>query len=271
MKVLCSTGALGGKGNFPSCEMIVSAFDKMEVDGYELLVTSNWKEESENWCKTLKEAQISIPIVHFSKKIGDNLVKDEKGSNEIAIEIFDRNCHYAEILNVRQIVLHLWGWPDMNFSKVLEGYKELISISKTYGIEILVEMIPCREESLLKRMDQVLNVNPMCRFTLDSRFLKHQGLEKKIFMVDDLWKYNRVAHVHISDCLMGEDGVVKISPILFQGEGIIDFPELFSNLLARNYNNYITIESVAFNDNNKCIEFDKLNSCAKMIREVWKD
>lgn len=270
MKILCSTGALGGKGNFPSCEFMISAFDKIEADGYELLITSNWKEQAEEWCEILKQTEISIPIMHFSKKIGDNLIKGGKEDVDKAIEIFTKNCNYANILNIKQIVLHLWGWPDVNFNEVLCGYQELIKIGKSFDIEILVEMIPCKEETLLTRMDQVLNANPTCRFTLDSRFLKHQKLEEQIFDNDDLWKNNRIAHVHISDCLVGEDGIVKISPILFPGEGVIDFSLFFNNLMKRNYDNYITIESMAYNEKIKSIEFQKLNAGIKKIRDMWR-
>lgn len=177
MKVLCSTGVLGGRENLPSCDSIIASYKKIEAYGYELLISSNWKEDSEKWCEQLKESEIPIPIMHFSKKIGDNLVKGDTDSFNNAISIFTQNCKYAHILNIQQIVLHLWGWPDLNFQTVMKGYKELISISKLYGIEILVEMIPCKEESLLKRLDQVLNENPHCRFTLDSRFIRHQSLE----------------------------------------------------------------------------------------------
>ena len=270
MKVLCSTGALGGKGNLPDCEKLIELYTKINLDGYELLISSNWKEQSRDWCLQLEKSQINIPMIHFSKKIGDNFSKCEESNIKMATEIFESNCKIAQMLSVSKCVLHLWGWPDTNFDKTIREYLNICEIAKNYNIEILIELVPCKEMDMLSKVEALLSLNPKCRFTLDTRFLCYQGLLDEIFEYKRIWENNSVAHIHVSDCIKDEDGNVLISPILHPNDGIINFEKFITNLKIKGYDGYITIESLAWDKENNRIDLDKLNSTIEYIKSIWE-
>jgi hypothetical protein len=88
-------------------------------------------------------------------------------------------------------VLHLWGYPDSNFDYIIRGYVQAVDICGEYGIEALAETLPHGSRPITDWMMRLIEVNPGCRFTIDSRHLCWNGMEKAIFSEDRLWRENR--------------------------------------------------------------------------------
>lgn len=263
--ILCSTGAFNRKELSADIPKLISLYPQLMCDGYELLLSSHWTEEQAAQCLSLTEAGIIIPVVHLSKKIGRCLSSGSEDSLKEAYKILHMNCRILQALQVKQAVVHLWGFPDSCFDYVLRGYKEAVSMCASYGIEPLAETLPCSERPLPERMRQLAEANPGCRFTLDSRHLRYNDLTESIFNEDWLWNEKRAAHVHISDCSIDSEGRVQIKP-LHPGEGAIDFKAFFKNLSEKKYNDYITLESTAELINGE-ISTAKVKASLLQIRE----
>lgn len=266
IKVLCSTGALSAKNNIADDRRIVESYDKLDCDGYEVMIACAWKDSvrAEEWAKRIANSKIYSPVVHFNKHIGSKLSEGTNEAMSWALDEVIRNCELANIMDATKAVLHMWGWPDNNFDVVLKGYKEALQICKHYNIELLVELIPCCNESLMNRVNSILKINPHAKFTLDTRLICYHDMVESIFDESILWDGNHISHVHISDCCLGTDGRSKIQPILHPGEGIIDFNKFFMNLDKKKYKGFITIESPAQFVDGK-IDLNSINRTSQLL------
>jgi sugar phosphate isomerase/epimerase len=267
--ILCSTGVFNRKELSADVNELISIYPKLCCDGYELMLSGHWIKEQVAQCTDFIKAGVKINLAHLSKRIGSCFSSGSEESLSEAYDILHMNSTLLSSINVTQAVIHLWGYPDSNFDYVLKGYKEAVSICASYGIEILAETLPCREKPVFERMKQLADINPSCRYTIDTRHLKYNDLTERIFEENWLWSENRVAHVHISDCKLDDKGKTMIEP-LHPGEGIIDFSKFFKNLSLKCYSNYITLESPAERLSNK-IDLTKVNSSLIQIRKYCEE
>ena len=260
-RVIYSTGVLSKKGLMADANKIIRFYQNTRVP-LELLIASNWKEQSLQWCDQLKAENVEVDIIHLNKRIGDLFSKGDFAAGRAE---FERNIHICKYMDITHCVLHLWGWPDNNFEKILNEYKNIVEYSEKLGIELLVETIPCGDGAynIEKKIESLIYCNPTAKFTLDTRFLCFNQYIDEVFNFAALWEEDRVEHVHISDCLYAD----QITPILFPGEGVIDFPKFFSNLAAKGYNGEISIESLAIDDVGN-IRYEKLKKAKIYIEEL---
>lgn len=268
MKILCSTGAMGGYGFMPEAEHISDMLGLLDADGMELMLSWLWARTGYPWYEKLRPHVGRIMTTHLQKSIGGafssgDTEKEKEGLRQLRLDVEGTGK-----LGVKRAVLHLWGWPDSNFSSTMRLYKESLKIAADNGVELLVETLPCIEATLMDRMHKVADVNPDVHFTADCRMLCHQSFEKAIFDEKWLWDEGRITHVHVSDCLPGEDGKIGIHPILHPGEGVIDFPAFMGALKEKGYDGCVTLESPGYVRETRSVRIDKVNASLRYIKQL---
>ena len=273
MKIICSTGAIGGAmigrgGYMPDADSVREIYPLLQADGIELMLSRRWVTEEYDWPNLFAELLPQIATVHLQKGIGESYSSPDKATVQDGFAQLKKDLEGTSKLGVTKGVMHLWGWPDTCFDQTMDMLKESVKMADDYGVELLVETLPCREDTLLHRLERVVEVYPKCRFTADCRMLRHQNFDQEIFNTDWLWDEGRIAHIHVSDCFMGTDGIVAIHPILHPGDGIIDFPAFFSGLRRRGYDGTVTIESASYNGDTKTVELEKLNASLRYLRKL---
>ncbi len=247
LHVLCSTGALGYQPNLLNSGWLRSLAPAIACEGYELMIYSQWKAEDARESPLLRDGNVRFPIVHLSKRLGERYGEGTPESISSGHALLRDNCALAQAMGTARAVLHLWGLPhsDDNFSAALYALGEALDIAQEYGVELLVETLPCRSVPLMERLRQIVQAHPRCRFTADTRLLHSAGALYALLEADWLWEGGHIAHVHVSDCALGEDGRPAFHPILQPGEGVIDFAAFFAGLRRRGYRGSVTLESPA--------------------------
>ena len=72
-KILCSTGALLGRPNKRDYNLLKDFSDRLNCDGYELLVYDTWFPEVDKLIETVKSFNLFIPVVHCEKAVSEKL------------------------------------------------------------------------------------------------------------------------------------------------------------------------------------------------------
>ena len=195
------------------------------------------------------------------------------------------NCWLGSRIGTRVLVLHLWGWPELdnNLDNNLERLRECIDIAARHGIELAIETIPCRRSDPLSNVHRAVQRDGRSRIALDTEFLaKHQQIEtvflehsiatggeqiETVFTTDWLWQKSLVRHAHIKD-YDGEgfspDGRRRY---LHPGEGGIDFARFFAGLKQHNFAGTISLEAPAI-DQGGHVDLARLRASLASLRQM---
>lgn len=266
-KVLCSTGAFIGRVNNRDHKLIVENASKINCDGFELMMYSTgWIERIDEIVSDLCESKINFVSMHMNKNIGELISRNENGDIDEAIRIFEANCKVASELNIKLLVLHLWGGhpSDKHIDVNLKIYENLLDISNKYGLLLTVENIVCNTYNALihmKKLHEMYLGN--IKFTIDTRQAEFHKLLDETCNSNFLWDNNLVSHIHISDYKGGYMEWEKLNPVLAPGQGNIDFDKFFEFLKSVNYSKTLTLESPVMSENG--IDIEKLNKSLAFI------
>ena len=247
LHVLCSTGALGYQPDLLTSGWLKALAPAIACDGFELMIYSQWKAEDARESPLLRDGNVRFPAAHLSKRLGERYGEGTPDSIASGHALLRDNCELAHTMGAARAVLHLWGLPhsDDRFGAALDTLGEALDIAQEFGVELLVETLPCRSAPLMERLLQIAQAYPRCRFTADTRLLHSAGALNALLDADWLWDGGHIAHVHISDCALDEDGRPASHPILQPGQGVIDFTAFFAGLRRRGYRGSVTLESPA--------------------------
>lgn len=266
-KVLCSTGAFIGRVNNRDHKLIVENASKINCDGFELMMYSTgWIERIDEIVSDLCESKINFVSMHMNKNIGELISRNENGDIDEAIRIFEANCKVASELNIKLLVLHLWGGhpSDKHIDVNLKIYKNLLDISNKYGLLLTVENIVCNTYNALIHMKKLHEMYPgNIKFTIDTRQAEFHKLLDETCNSNFLWDNNLVSHIHISDYKGGYMEWEKLNPVLAPGQGNIDFDKFFEFLKSVNYSKTLTLESPVMSESG--IDIEKLNKSLAFI------
>lgn len=268
-QVLCSTGTLIGRPNNRDYNLIYPLSGKLECDGFEFMMYDTWYDQVSDIVGKLLEWDLTIPVMHCEKRIGEKISIGGTDNLSVALNLFEINCQMADKLNARKLVIHLWDGKtsDWHFKNNLDTYRELAKIAESYNLELLVENVVCGNKNPMKRWCELAKKYPQVHFVFDTKMAAfHSELEllyKKEYTW--LWKDNHIRHYHVNDYAGGykEWEKLKTLPV---GDGNIDFKKFFSFIKHINYNDTFTIEATAFNKAG-IIDTDMLNRCFKTVRE----
>lgn len=285
-EILCSTGALLGKGNNRDYRLLEKLAGQLQCDGYEFMMYSSWYEEWEALAGYLADLGLHMPVLHADKRIGETISQDgaddmqsEENGTEVhseayntALEKFRINCELARRIGSGSLVLHLWGGmaSDQHFEHNLKAYSELRDIADGYGLELLVENVVCNRENPLKHLCQLAEEYSEIGFVWDTKMAAFHQEETLLYRQEYawLWQQGHIRHYHVNDYGGGymDWGSTIGRAVLPMGAGHIDFDAFFRHIRHTGYDGSFTVEATAFSEDG-FVDVEMLNQCFKRIRQ----
>src|SRR5438876_8057228 len=158
IELLCSTGTFSRDPDYTDYRMILEYGPQLEVDGLELLFYPGWYPQLEDIARDLHQSGLKFPVIHTEKNIGVALGKTQDDERAKGVHWLKENCRLGSRLGSRVLVLHLWGWPDLddNLDNNLERLHECIDMAAGYNIELAIETIPCRRADPLSNIQRAV-------------------------------------------------------------------------------------------------------------------
>lgn len=247
MQLLCSTGAFGRSPDYVDYSAALRYGSQLDVDGLELLFYPMWYGQIGDIARTLRQSNLHFPVMHAEKNIGVALGKSDEIERTQGIQWLSENCRLAHLLGTQVLVLHLWGWPELddNLENNLSLLSQCLDIAGQHGVTLAIETIPCRLATPLGNVQSAIERDNRCDVALDTEFLAQAHQLDEVFTAAWLWSSQRVQHIHIKDFdgnPFAPDGRRRY---LHPGEGTINFVRFFERLKERRYDGYISLESPA--------------------------
>lgn len=273
----CSTGAIIGRVNGYDYHHILRVMPplcgKVPLDGLELMMLPAYLDKLPEMARDFAAAGLRFPIIHADKDVGTLLSTSAAQADpalcEKALALWERNCEMGQRIDAKQIVLHLWGGldSDAHLAGNLSNLDALRRTAAAYGLEVLIENVPCTTADPITNLTAIHTAFPDQRYVFDTRFASfHRQLES---LTATPWLIgDRLAHIHISDLRDGADrDFTRLRPILHPGEGGIDFPALLADLTARGYTGTVTLESPVMSEAG--IDDAKLGTSLRLLRSLF--
>ncbi len=259
-EIYLSTGCFTGRINGRDPHLLSRYFDKINCDGFELMIYDDFYPNMDDIAKEYVSLGIRIPVLHMNKRIGDLCSTSGQSAFDEALALTKRDLDTAAALGAEKCVLHPWGIPDSDShpEMIYERILILLDLGKKYGIEILPENCVCMHRTPLENLRQMLSGGDL-RVCMDTRAAAFHG------QVEETLKEllpGRIGHFHIID-FAGTPGDWEARKTIPQpGEGDIDWKSFFALLKAARYRGSLTMESshmlpdgVACDVFNRSIEF----------------
>lgn len=263
--ILCSTGALLGKANHRNYRLLEPLSKQLRCDGFEFMMYSSWYEEAEELVESIQAMQISVPIMHCEKHIGEAV---GKGELEEAYRRFALNCDIAKKIAADKMVVHLWDGitSDAHFANNMTAYRYLREIAEKYGVDVLVENVVCNHENPMKHWCELRNEYPDIHFVFDTKMAAFHGQLEWLYEKEYewLWREKHICHYHVNDY---GGGVMEWSKLrtLPVGRGNVDFESFFGFIHRIGYQGTFTVEATAI-DGDGNIDVEMLNEQFAYIR-----
>lgn len=269
-RLLCSTGALSRFPDLTDQARIIAALPDLRADGFEILVYDSWYGTLERMAQLLLDLDLRYPAIHAEKEIGPLLATGAREDRDEAMRRWRLNCVFAQSIDARIAVLHLWGLPcaDDCLDRQLACLPDLLDLADEYGVVLACETIPCRAHDPLSNVAAAVRRDPRTRVALDTEFLAMHGQLDDALAADWLWgRPDLVRQLHIKDYdrqATNGDGQRRY---LHPGEGAIDFPWFFRQLDERGFSGNVSLEAPAMRGGEE-IDVAKVNASLDRIR-TW--
>ncbi len=269
MQLLCSTGAFSRFPDFVDYRAALRYGPQLDVDGLELMFYATWYSAIEDIAGSLQTSNLHFPVMHAEKNIGVALGKPSEEEREQGVQWLAENSRLASLLGTRILVLHLWGWPQLDdaLENNLTSLSRCLDITEHYGLTLAIETIPGRHLSPLSNVRCAIERDNRSHVALDTEFLAQANQLDEVFTSTWLWPSQRVQHIHIKDFdehPFSSDGKRRY---LHPGEGIIDFAHFFERLKACNYDGYVSLESPAI-DMNGLVDIKRIQESLRFIEKL---
>ncbi len=271
MQLLCSTGAFGRSPDYVDYHAAVRYGSQLDVDGLELMFYAIWYAQIDDIAHTLLQSDLRFPVMHAEKNIGVALGKSDAKERERGVQWLAENCRLASLLGTEILVLHLWGWPELDdqLENNLASLSQCLDITEQYGLMLAIETIPCRRADPLRNVQHAVEQDNRCHVALDTEFLAQSNQLDEVFTSPWLWSPHRVQHLHIKDF----DGH-SFTPdarrrYLHPGEGNINFAHFFERLKQHNYDGYVSLESPAI-DMNGLVHIKRLQESLQFVKKLME-
>lgn len=287
-KIYCSTGALLGRPNKRDYRLLPGFAERLECDGFELMIYDSWYPEADEMINTVKGYGLSFPVAHcdkfLSEKLAGGLVTYENGAYEYremtpeedkmnlskAVEDFKLNLRIANGLGADKMVFHLWNGliSDRNIERNVERFALLRDMAREAGVLLMVENVICNTHDPMYDMKLVHESYPDACYVYDTKMAEFHGQTLDLFKPEWEWmvRDGHIKHLHINDYSGGikDWGNLGVLPV---GKGHVDFDTFFRKLSAYAYDGDMTVEATAF-DKTGAVDLDMLNKCFAAIREI---
>jgi sugar phosphate isomerase/epimerase len=272
MRLLCSTGTFSRSPDYTTYQQVLRyapffVTDK-GVEGFELLFYSSWYPHLDQIAHDLEQSGLKFPVMHAEKNIGTALGNPQPEQREQAIAWLVENCRLGQLLGAKLLVLHLWGWPELddNLENNLQLLSTCLDVASEHGIALAIETVPARHAKPLSNIQRALTQDERCYVALDTEFLALTEQLDEVFELEELWQRKRVCHVHIKD-FDGQTFLPNGRRYLHPGEGSIDFKRFFARLKKRGFDGYVSLEASALNREG-WVDIEKLHESLRFVREM---
>ncbi|MBE5959086.1 MAG: sugar phosphate isomerase/epimerase [Lachnospiraceae bacterium] len=265
MKILISGGAFITRANQMNYRLMKEIVPTLDCDGIEFMMSRGWYDNVDDLIECLKELDTYIPIMHFDKNLGENLVIE---GIENVIDKFETNCRIAKSIGAKKAVLHLWDGQtsDQHIEKNIEAYRVFRKIADQYGIELLVENVVCNKYNPFCNWNWLIEKYPDISYIFDTKMAAFHS------QLDGLYEFDKIDHIkhyHVNDYAGGYmDWGSLLSGTVPVGKGNIDFSRFFNFLKKIGYDGTITLEAPFINKETGEVDYNILNGQLKIIREL---
>ncbi len=266
--ILCSTGAIIGRPNGRDYRLLESFSKELTCDGFEFMMYDSWYEVVDEIKVYLQGLNLSMPVLHCEKSIGEYI---SKGSDEEIGEAYRRfkiNSDLAKSIGAEKLVLHLWDGltSDSNFQSNLHAYEHLNEIALSYGLDLLIENVVCNVENPMKHLCELREKYPKVQFVFDTKMAAFHGQLELLYAekYEWLWKNGHIRHYHVNDYGGGymDWSNLRTLPI---GKGKVDIERFFKFINESGYSGDYTVEATAFNKEG-IVDVKMLNEQFEYIR-----
>ena len=271
-EIFCSTGVMIGRINNNDYTLIEKHFPDLYkngfIDGGEFMFAHSFYDKLPAIYNVLSKIDVPFKVIHCDKEIGIMLSECNNSISKDALSLLELNCKFGESIGAKRAVLHLWGAQksDSHIEYNISFLEQILEIFEKYGIEPLIENIPCTTHSGLENWKIINSKFPHINFIFDTRFgAFHDEIEATLSSPLS----NKIKHIHISDYSSTPRDFSKIRPILHPGEGVINFDALFNGLKRIKYNGTFTLESPVMEEGFTNIK--KLKSTLENLKQLIKN
>lgn len=269
MQLLCSTGAFSRYPDYVDYHAILRYGPQLDIDGLELMFYASWYDQIEAIARDLQRSGLRFPVMHTEKNIGVALGKPDAAECERAVQWLSENCRLARLLDTKVLVLHLWGWPELDdhLENNLALLSRCLDVAEQYNLMLAIETIPCRHANPLSNVQRAVGRDERCYVALDTEFLAQSNQLDEAFTSTWLWSPYRIQHIHIKDFnghAFTPDGRRRY---LHPGEGNIDFTHFFDKLKQHSYDGYVSLESPAI-DMNGLVDIARLQKSLRFVKKM---
>ena len=146
----CSTGALIGRPNGRDYRLLKEFVPKLDCDGIELMIYSDWYADPEAFIQYTKPLNFHIPVLHCEKAVSEYFSRGGEAEKQEGLRKFEVNCHIAKELKAQKMVFHLWNGiiSDSYIENNIKAYEELNRTAEKYGLDLLVENVVCHRDPM---------------------------------------------------------------------------------------------------------------------------
>lgn len=269
MQLLCSTGAFSRYPDYVDYHAILEYGPQLDVDGLELMFYQTWYPHIERIADDLQRSGLRFPVMHTEKNIGVALGKSNAEERERGVQWLIENCRLGSLLGTKVLVLHLWGWPDLDddLENNLAPLSRCLDVAEHYGLTVAIETIPCRQRDPLSNVHSAVERDSRSHVALDTEFLAQSNQLDAVFTAAWVWSPDRTQHTHIKDFdghPFTSDGKRRY---LHPGEGTINFAHFFDRLKQHNYNGSISLESPAI-DSTGLVNIEQLQKSLRLLKSL---
>ena len=246
------------------------------IDGAEFMFIRFYYGRAAELARRLLSEGCVFPTFHTDKDIGsilsdagvssENDAKEASRLKERALDMFKYNCETAAEAGSRRLVLHLWGGEssDRAISFNISCLDELEETASGFGLRIMVENVPSVVTDPLYNWRMMSSHFGNVGLVFDTRFATCHRQPKET--LEDASVLRHIEHVHVSDYRGGLKEFSHLRPVFHPGEGVADFPLIFSLLKNADYSGSFTLESPGIIDEGPAIDRENLKRSLSFIR-----
>lgn len=101
-QLLCSTGALITRKNNRDYHLLTDIAPGLHCDGFEFMMYESWYDIWEQIVCDLSKMNLSFPLFHVEKCVGQAISHNEEGDNEQAQKLFEnlKRLNYTETVTI---------------------------------------------------------------------------------------------------------------------------------------------------------------------------
>ncbi len=240
MRIFPSTGAFIGRVNGRDHRAFLGVADLLDSDCFEFMMYESFYGRTDAILSDFLATGLSFPVFHIEKRVGELIGLGGEENRREAERRFLENCRAAVRLGAEKLVFHLWNGvaSDRTFAAHHAAYASFAETARAHGLLLTVENVVCAVGDPLSHFGELAAAYPDISFTFDTKMAAFHRQEQLLFAPV---LEGRLAHIHFND-YAGTPGDFSGLAVLHLGEGRLALPAIANALLARGYDETVTLE-----------------------------